>query len=88
MALGDVVKAPKQYEGQEVQFDDVTVTGTAPARLAANLWLAVKTAGTVVDASRDQKLTFVIPLAKTPDVIKDLKGGESGGCDTDLHRST
>ena len=78
VALGDVVNAPNQYEGQEVEFDHVTVTGTAPARLAANLWLAVKTAGTVVDASRDQKLTFVIPIAKTPDVIKDLKG-EAGG---------
>jgi hypothetical protein len=78
IALGDVVKAPDQYEGQELQFDDVTVTGTAPARLAGNLWLAVKTAGTVVDASHDQKLTFVIPIAKTPDVIKDLKGGEGG----------
>ncbi|HEX4072568.1 MAG TPA: hypothetical protein VHX68_15410 [Planctomycetaceae bacterium] len=78
VALGDVVSAPNQYEGQEVQFDDVTVTGTAPARLAANLWLAVKTAGTVVDASRGQKLTFVIPIAKTPEVIKELKSGESG----------
>jgi hypothetical protein len=78
VALGDVVKAPDQYEGQEVQFGDVTVTGTAPAKLAGNLWLAVKTAGTVVDASHDQKLTFVVPIAKTPDVIKDLKGGDGG----------
>jgi hypothetical protein len=78
VALGDVVKSPDQYAGQEVQFDDVTVTGTAPGRLAANLWLAVKTEGTVVNASHDQKLTFSIPIAKTPDVIKDLKGGENG----------
>jgi hypothetical protein len=54
------------------------VTGTAPAKLAGNLWLAVKTAGTVVDASHDQKLTFVVPIAKTPEVIKDLKGGDGG----------
>jgi hypothetical protein len=78
VALGDVLKAPEQYEGQELRFDDVTVTGTAPGKLPANLWLTVKAAETVVDASRDQKLTFVIPIAKTPAAIKELKGGDGG----------
>jgi hypothetical protein len=77
--LDDVAKAPDQYEGQEVQFDHVTVTGTAPGKSPVNLWLAVKTqSGTLVEASRDQKLTVLIPVAKAPDVIKELKSGGAG----------
>ena len=74
--LDEVVKAPDQFDGQEVRFDHVSVTGTAPGKSPNNLWLAVKTqSGTVVAASREQKLTFVVPIAKTPDVIKELKAG-------------
>jgi hypothetical protein len=76
--LDDVLKSPDQYEGQELQFDRVTVTGTAPAKLPANLWLALKTgSGTVAPAAmRGQKVTFIVPKANTPEVIKDLKPDE------------
>jgi hypothetical protein len=74
--LDEVLKAPDQFDGQELRFDHVSVTATAPGKSPNNLWLAVKTqSGTVVAASRDQKLTFVIPIAKTPEVIKELKSG-------------
>ncbi len=67
---------PDQFDGQEVRFDHVSVTGTAPGKSPNNLWLAVKTqSGTVVAASREQKLMPVVPIAKTPDVIKELKAG-------------
>jgi hypothetical protein len=76
--LDDVLKSPEQYENRELQLDHVTVTGTAPAKLPANLWLAVKTeSGTVVHAAiRGQKLTFIVPKAKTPEAIKELKPDE------------
>jgi len=78
--LEDVVKAPDAYEGQQLQFDNVTVTGTAQGKAPVNLWLAVKTAsGTVVNASRDQKLTILIPVAKAPASIKEMKSGDGGG---------
>ena len=32
----------------------------------------------MINASRDQKLTFVAALAKVPEPIKQLKSGESG----------
>ncbi len=74
--LDEVLNAPDHFDGQELRFDHVTVTGTAPGKSPGNLWLAVKAqSGTVVAASRGQKLTFVIPAAKTPDVIKELKSG-------------
>jgi hypothetical protein len=76
--LDDVLKSPEQYESRELQFDHVTVTGTAPAKLPANLWLAVKTgSGTVVHAAiRGQKLTFIVAKANTPEVIKQMKPDE------------
>jgi hypothetical protein len=84
MELDDVAKAPEQFEGQELQFH-VTVIGTAPGKSPVNLWLAVKTqSGVIVDASRDQKLTVLIPVAKTPDVIKDLKAGAGAGISVTL----
>jgi hypothetical protein len=74
--LDEVLKAPDQFDGQELRFDHVSVTGTAPGKSPNNLWLAVKTqSGTVVAASREQKLTFVVPITKTPEVIKELKPG-------------
>jgi hypothetical protein len=74
--LDEVLKAPAQFDGQELRFDHVSVTGTAPGKSPVNLLLAVKAqSGTVVAASRDQKLTFVIPAAKTPELIKELKTG-------------
>jgi len=79
--LDDVLKSPEAYEGQELRFERVTVTGTAPARIPANLWLAVKAgSGTVVRAGlRGQKLTFVIAKANTPTEIKDMKSDEGDG---------
>ena len=74
-----MLKAPELYEGQELHDSSIsTVTGTAPAKLPANLWLAVKTgSGTVVHAAmRGQKLTFVVAKAKTPEVIKEMKPDE------------
>jgi len=75
--LDAVLKAPEDYEGQELQFEHVTVTGTAQARLPANLWLAVKTgSGTVVPATLlGQKLTFVIAKANAPESIKAMSDG-------------
>jgi hypothetical protein len=77
--LDEVLKAPEQYEGQELKFDQVTVTGTAQARLPANLWLAVKTgSGAVVPAAlRGQKLTFVVAKANTPETITSMSEGGS-----------
>jgi hypothetical protein len=77
--LDDVLKSPEDYQGQELQFDNVTVTGTAPAKLPANLWLEVKSAsGTVVRAAtRGQKLTFVLPRANAPEAIKAINEGEA-----------
>jgi hypothetical protein len=74
--LDDVLKSPEEYEGQQLKFD-VTVTGTAQARLPANLWLAVKSgSGTVVPAAlRGQKLTFVVAKGNAPDAIKEMNEG-------------
>jgi hypothetical protein len=78
--LDEVQKAPEDFAGQQIQFDRVTVIGTAPGKVAGNLLLAVKSSsGTIVNASRDQKLSFFMPAAKVPDAIKELQGGESGG---------
>lgn len=79
--LDDVLKSPETYEGQELRFEHVTVTGTAPARIPANLLLAVKAAsGTVVRAGlRGQKLTFVIAKVNTPTEIKDMKSDDGDG---------
>jgi hypothetical protein len=78
--LEEVQKTPEEFEGQQVLFDQVTVIGTAPGKVANNLLLAVKSrAGTTVEASRDQKLSFFMPVGKAPDAIKQLQGGESGG---------
>jgi len=84
--LDDVLKSPEQYEGQELQFDHLTVTGTAPAKSPANLWLALKTgSGTVVAAAmRGQKLTFIVPKANTPEAIKELKPDEGGAISVTL----
>jgi hypothetical protein len=83
--LEDVAKAPEQFDGQEFQFENVTVIGTAPGKSPVNLWLAVKTqSGTVIEASRDQKLTILIPVAKTPEVIKELKAGAGSGISVTL----
>jgi len=78
--LDDAQKNPEDFAGQQVLFDQVTVIGTAPGQLASNLLLAVKSSsGTVVSASRDQKLTFFMPAAKVPGAIKELQGSESRG---------
>jgi hypothetical protein len=84
--LDAVLNSPEGYEGQEVQFDHVTVTGTAPAKLPDHLWLAVKTgSGTVVRAAmRGQKLTFLVPMAKTPEAIKQMKPDEGEGISVTL----
>jgi hypothetical protein len=84
--LDDVLKSPEEYEGQDLQFDHVTVTGTAPAKLPNNLWLAVKTgSGTVVPAAmRGQKLTFLVPIGKTPAAIKEMKPDEGGAISVTL----
>jgi hypothetical protein len=85
VSLDEVLKSPADYQGQEVQFDHLTVTGTAPGKAPANLWLAVKTgSGTVVAASRDQKLTFVIPIAKTPKAIQEMSSGDGKGISVTL----
>jgi hypothetical protein len=62
------------------------VTGTAPAKLPNHLWLAIKTgSGTVVPAAlRGQKLTFLVPLASTPDAIKQMKPDEGGAISVTL----
>jgi hypothetical protein len=75
--LDDVLKSPEQYENQELRFDDLTVTGTHPAKSPANLWLAVKAAsGTAVPAAmRGQKVTFVVSKNNAPDAIKEMNDG-------------
>jgi hypothetical protein len=77
--LDDVLKSPEDYNGQELTFENVTVTGTAPAKLPANLWLEVKSgSGTVVHAGiRGQKLTFLLPRDNAPEAIKAMNEGES-----------
>jgi hypothetical protein len=83
--LVDVLKAPDDFAGQQVRFDHVMVIGTGQARAPANILLAVRSGSeTVVNASRDQKLTFVMPLAKAPEAIKQLKSGESDGVSATL----
>jgi hypothetical protein len=84
--LDDVLKSPENYEGQELQFDHVKVTGTAPAKSPANLWLAVKTrSGTIVHAAiRGQKLTFIVPKANTPAAINELKPDEGAAVSVTL----
>lgn len=77
--LDDVQKSPEDFVGQKVIFDHVTVTGTAPGRMANMLMLAVKSSsGTVVNASRDQKFRFFMPAAKVPDAIKQLQPESAG----------
>ena len=77
--LDDVLKSPEDYQGQELQLNNVTVTGTAPAKLPANLWLEVKSgSGTVVRAAtRGQNLTFVLPKANAPEAIKAMNEGDA-----------
>jgi hypothetical protein len=83
--LDDVLKAPDGFAGQQVQFDHMKVIGTGQALTPSNILLAVKSgSGTVLNASRDQKLTFVMPLAKAPDAIKQLKSEESEGISATL----
>lgn len=77
--LDDVLKSPEDYQGQELQLDNVTVTGTTPGKLPANLWLSVKSgSGTVVrPGTRGQKLTFVLPKVNAPEAIKAMNEGDA-----------
>ncbi len=77
--LDEVLKAPEKYEGQDLRFENITITGTAPARRENLLWLEVKTASgeTVRAAMRGQKLTFVVAKADAPESITQKTPGSA-----------
>jgi hypothetical protein len=83
--LDDVLKAPDDFAGQPFRLDHVTVIGTAQGRAPANILLGVKCgSGTVVKASREQKVSFFMALAKAPEAIKQLKSGDGEGVSATL----
>jgi hypothetical protein len=73
--LDDVLKSPEKYDGQDLKFEGVTITGTGHGKQDKFLWLALKTeSGKVVQATtHGQLLTFVIAKADTPTSIADVK---------------
>jgi len=73
--LDDVLKSPEKYDGQELKFEGVTITGTGHGKQDKFLWLAIKTgSGKIVQAAtRGQSLTFVIAKADTPESITEMK---------------
>jgi len=77
--LDEVLKAPEKYEGQDLRFENITITGTAPSKRENLLWLEVKTASgeTVRAAMRDQKLTFVVAKTDAPESITQMASGSA-----------
>jgi hypothetical protein len=75
--LDEVLKSPDHYDDQNLKFENVTITGTAQARLPNMLWLEVKSGSgeTVRAALRGQKLTFVIAKAAVPESITQMTPG-------------
>lgn len=73
--LDDVLKSPEKYDGRDLKFENVTITGTAPGRQEKFLWLEIKSgSGKVVPAARKgQPLTFIIAKADTPETIALMK---------------
>lgn len=76
--LDDVLKSPEKFDGQDLKFEDVTITGTAPGKQDKFLLLEIKTgSGKVVPATRGQKLTIVIAKADAPESIAQMKPDRS-----------
>jgi hypothetical protein len=75
--LDEVLKSPEKYDGQNLEFENVAITGTVQAPREGVLWLEVKTGSgqTVPAAMRGQKVTFVIAKADAPDSIAQMAPG-------------
>ena len=73
--LDEVLKSPEEFDGQELKFENVTISGTAPGKQDKFLLLEIKTgSGKVVHAAtRGQKLTFFIAKADAPESIAQMK---------------
>jgi hypothetical protein len=72
--LDEVLGSPGKYDGQDVKFENVTITGTAHGKQDNFLWLEIKTgSGKVVHAAMHQPLTFVLAKAHAPESIVQLK---------------
>jgi hypothetical protein len=73
--LDEVLKSPEKYDGQDLKFEAVTITGTSHGKQDNFLWLEIKTgSGKVVHAAmRGQPLTFVLAKAHAPESIVEMK---------------